>query len=117
MRRLIVAAALAVLSFAALAHAPGHAHASAKAPAAAPVVASHTAPALEAPVTIELPEQTIVGVAPARHAAAKHVETDAEHIARLMSARLSCGDYAATAGTGEIAGTSGAPRVARCTVR
>ena len=114
MRKLIGSAALCVVIFFAATHAHGSAHA-AKAPAAPTDAVA--APALEAPVAIELPEQTIVATVPAHHAAAHRAETDAEHVARLMSARLACGEYEATAGTGEIAGTSGSPRVARCTVR
>lgn len=59
---------------------------------------------------VEVPEVTIVGIVPARHA----VESDAAHMARLISAPLHCGDLVQTMGTGEIAGTSGAPRVRYC---
>jgi hypothetical protein len=112
MKKLIAAAAALVLGFAALAHAPSRAHAKASASAPAAVAA----PAVEAPLFIELPEQTIAVAAPSHHAAARAVETDAQHVARLMATPLRCGDYEASAGTGEIAGTSGSPRVARCTV-
>ncbi len=99
MKRIIVAAALAVASFVALVHAPTHAHA-----AKAPVVAQPDATALESPVVpsagrdaedfarvgiVEVPEITIVASVPTHHAA---VETDAAHMARLMATPLGCGD-------------------------
>jgi hypothetical protein len=84
-------------------------------------------PALEAPVTVSLRdateyarvgtlpvgEVTIYGVV-AKHGAVR-AETDAQHVARLISAPMHCSAYEeGYGGTGELAGTSGQPVIALC---
>lgn len=94
MKKTILAAILGVFGVFAAAHMP---HASARTDAGErastgfSTASTVQAPALSPSVSIELPEQYIVAAPPVRHAAAKHVETDSEHVARLMAAPMQCG--------------------------
>lgn len=131
MKKLIVAAALAVVSFAALVHtAPAARVAEGK--AAAAHVSTGRAPALDSvgtvatdrdvldfdsfsaqPTVFAVPEITIVGIVPVAHRA----ETDAEHIARLMAKPLRCTEMhdAAWSTESNAAGqVGGNGRVASC---
>jgi hypothetical protein len=85
MKTLIVSAALVSI----LAAVATHSHASTR-HVVTPVIATVVqAPAVVEAPTLYVSEQTIVGVVPSARRvprAAEHVETDAEHVARLMSA-------------------------------
>lgn len=93
MKTVLASAAVLVAMFAAM----GFSHRS-------PVAPAHAAAALESPVapslprepvefgpTVAVPETVIVASPKPIARPAKHVETDAEHVARLMTAPQRCG--------------------------